>query len=204
MITKNILLLILAMCCLLPLQAAESATSLLERVADKIKGSKSTSASYTISADGHKQNGTIIIAGDRFRLSSPEINSWYDGKTQWTYSTHVGEINMSEPTPDELQQVNPFAIVNSFKNQYTASTLKSNSGEKKIRLTAVNNRNDIRNVVLTINSATLYPSKIELTMSNHKIVEIRLTNIRPGNTLPLSTFRFDASKYPGIPVVDLR
>ena len=51
MLTKNIILLILALCCLLPLHAAESATAVLDKAAAKIRASKSLSASYTITAD---------------------------------------------------------------------------------------------------------------------------------------------------------
>ncbi|WP_301904186.1 LolA-like putative outer membrane lipoprotein chaperone, partial [uncultured Duncaniella sp.] len=117
------------------IQGAETATSILDRASAKIRSDKSIAATYTISADGHLHSGTLTIAGDRFILTSPQISSWYDGKTQWTYSTQTGEVNITEPTPEELQQVNPFAIINSFRKLYKASLLKSPATEKKIKLT---------------------------------------------------------------------
>lgn len=204
MLTKNILLLLLALCCLLPLHAAESATGLLDKAAAKIRSAKSLSASYSISADGQSQSGTLTISGDRFTIASPQISSWYDGRTQWTYSTHVGEVNITEPTPEELQQVNPFAIINAFKTHYRASMLKSPAGEKKIRLTSTQANSDIHSVDLTLNAATLYPTRIILTMSNRRTVSISISSVKTGEALPVSFFRYDAKKHPGIPVVDLR
>lgn len=189
---------------ILTCNAAETATSILDKTAAKVKTSKSLTAKYVITADGHRQNGTLTICGDRFTISSPQISSWYDGKTQWTYSTQTGEVNITEPTPEELQQVNPFAIINSFRKSYKAALLKSPSTEKKIRLTALNQKNDIKSVVLTLAASTLYPTSIELTLSNRRVITIKVESVVAGNALPLSDFRFDAKKYPGIPVVDLR
>lgn len=184
--------------------AAESASQILDKAAAKIKAQKSIVASYSISADNHTQTGTLTLSGDRFMLSAPGLASWYDGRTQWTYSDHIGEVNVTEPTPEELQQVNPFAIINSFKRTYSATLLKSAAGEKKISLKANSKQSDIRGVVLTLNSSTLYPTLITLTMSNRKTVTIKINSIRPGGEITPSLFRFDPKKYPGVQVVDLR
>lgn len=186
------------------INAAETATQILDKAATKIRSAKTLKADYLITADGHRQNGSITIAGDRFIISSPQISSWYDGKTQWTYSTQTGEVNITEPTPEELQQVNPFAIVSSFKKLYKATLLKSPASEKKIQLTAINAKNDITKITLTLNASTLYPSAIELTMSNRRVVKVQVNNVSAGLPLPLSEFQFNPKKYPGVPMVDLR
>lgn len=186
------------------MQGAETAASVLDRASAKIRNDKSIVSTYTISADGHLQSGTLTIAGDRFILTSPQISSWYDGKTQWTYSTQTGEVNITEPTPEELQQVNPFAIINSFRKLYKASLLKAPASEKKIKLTASNPKSDIKSVVLALNASTLYPTSIELTMSNRRTVTIHVTSTKSGGLLPVTDFRFNPKKYPGVPVVDLR
>ena len=202
---KRILLLIAVITgCCSAVSGAETATSILDRASAKFKGEKSIQAAYTITTEGHKQSGTLTIAGDRFTIASPQISSWYDGKTQWTYSTQTGEVNITEPTPEELQQVNPFAIINSFRKLYKATLVKSPASEKVVRLTSVDPKNDIKSVVLTLNATTLYPTKIDLTMGNRRTVTIQVTSVKAGGQLPVSDFRFNPNKYPGIPVVDLR
>lgn len=188
----------------LPLSATQNATQILDKAAANAKSAKSLKASYTIIADGHRQSGTLTIAGDRFIISSPQISSWYDGKTQWTYSTQTGEVNITEPTPEELQQVNPFAIISSFRKLYKASLLKSAAGKHRISLTAINPKTDIKSVVLTLDSSSLYPTDIELTMGNKRKVGIKVNSVSAGLAIPVTDFRFDPKKHPGIPVVDLR
>ncbi len=201
---KHLLLLAIVFLSALTINAAETATGILNSSANKIKTAKSLVASYTITADGHTQDGIMTISGERFTISSPQMVSWYDGKTQWTYSSHTGEVNITEPTTDELQQINPFAIIRSFSKNYKAQMLKSASGSKKIKLTALSPKSDIKNVTLTINAKTLYPSRIDLTMGNRQNVAIQISAVEEGPTLPNTHFRFDAKKYPGVQVVDLR
>ncbi len=184
--------------------AVETASRILNSSANRIKSAKSLVASYVITADGHKQDGIMTISGERFTISSPQMVSWYDGKTQWTYTSHTGEVNITEPTAEELQQINPFAIIRSFSNNYKAQQLKSPAGTKKIRLTALSPKSDIKTVILTLNAKTLYPTRIDLTMGNRQSVAIQISAVEEGPTLPAANFRFDAKKYPGVQVVDLR
>lgn len=184
--------------------AAENATDILNSSANKIKAAKSLVASYTISADGHSQSGIMTIAGERFTISSLQMVSWFDGKTQWTYSAHTGEVNVTEPTAEELQQINPFEIIRTFSSKYKAQLLKSPAGSKKIRLTALSPKSDIKGVVLTLSTKTMFPTRIDLTMSNNQNVSIVISRVETGPTLPMSHFRFDPKQYPGVDVIDLR
>ncbi|MCM1075736.1 MAG: hypothetical protein NC411_00050 [Bacteroides sp.] len=202
---RHILILFSLMCGgISSIHAAETAASILDKASAKFSEAKSLMANYTITADGNTQSGQLVVAGDRFTLSSPQMSSWYDGKTQWTYSTHTGEVNITEPTPEELQQVNPFAIINSFRKQYKASLMNSASTVKKIKLNAINQKNDIKSVVLTLNATSLYPTRIELALGNRRVIRIDVNSVTAGSTLPQSEFRFNPKKFPGIPVVDLR
>ena len=114
---KRILILILAavsgLCA-----SAESADALLKSAAEKLNCAKSINASYRISAEGQTMKGYLTVSKNRFIIDSPQMKSWFDGKTQWTYSAEMGEVNITEPTDDELAQVNPFAILNTFRTKY--------------------------------------------------------------------------------------
>ena len=185
--------------------AASSGGALLQRCAAKIKSAPSLSVTYTVSADGNTAEGLLVLQGEMFTISTPGMVSWYDGKSQWTYSDQIGEVNVISPTAEEVQQINPFAIVKSFSSSYSSEQVKSSSaGVTTLRLTANNRKSDISSADVTINDKTLYPTRIVLTMSNRQKVTINIQNVKAGGKLPVSNFRFDAKRYPNVQVIDLR
>ncbi len=185
--------------------AASTGGALLQRCAAKIKSAPSLSVTYTVSADGNTAEGLLVLQGEMFTISTPGMVSWYDGKSQWTYSDQIGEVNVISPTAEEVQQINPFAIVKSFSSSYSSEQVKSSSaGMTTLRLTANNRKSDISSADVTINDKTLYPTRIVLTMSNRQKVTINIKNVKAGGKLPVSNFRFDAKRYPNVQVIDLR
>lgn len=185
--------------------AGESASDLLSRAAKSYRDAKSITATYSMTADGHTSSGKITIAGDRFHISSADLTAWYDGKTQWTYSPAINEVNITDPTREELEQINPFAVINAFRRNYKAAWQGNASGKlRKIVLTPNDAKADIRRVTLTINTSTLFPTEIVLTLADKRSLTLRVSSASKGNALPLSTFRFEKSKMPRAAVVDLR
>ena len=190
--------------CVAAICAADSPAQILRRSADKLKSAKSLHITYTATADGYTYEGTLVTQGNMFTISSPQMKSWYDGKTQWTYSSQIGEVNIITPTAEEVRQINPIAIISSFTNDYTVTALKSPAGTSSVLLTAKNRKADIRSADITIDNKSLYPTRILLTMSNNQTVTIDIKDIKAGDVIPADNFRFNKSRYPGVQVVDLR
>lgn len=183
---------------------AVNAGVIIKKCAEKIRSSKSLIVDYTLTSGSQTMTGSLTMAGDCFHLSTPQVKSWYDGKTQWTYSTQIGEVNVTEPTSDELAQINPFAILESFSSYYVASTSKSSGGETSVSLTPKGKKSDIAKVLVTINDHSLYPSAIQLTLRGGQTFDIKVKSVTPGGLLSASKFKFNRAEYPGIQVVDLR
>ena len=110
----------------------------------------------------------------------------------------------TNPTADELQQINPFAIISSFRNNFNASLLNSPKGSFKIQLTPKKSNQSIKKVELTLNSSTYFPSLIVITAKNNTKATIKVKTINAGGVQSASTFTFNAKKYPGVEIVDLR
>lgn len=184
--------------------AATSAADILAKCAAKIKSAPSLYVTYTVKADGHSSDGQLVLQGDMFTISSPEMRSWYDGKTQWTYASQIGEVNIITPTPEEVRQINPLAIIKTFSTDYTSQPLKAPAGKTAVRLKAKNSKADITSADITIDDKTLYPTAITLAMSNNQKVTLTIRSVNSGPKLPASDFRFDKTRFPGVNVVDLR
>lgn len=182
-----------------------TAEDILDSATQKYQSAKSLTATFTVTESGNAVNGTIIVSGDRFNVTTPEMSIWYDGRTQWTYSASTQEVNITEPTAEELQQVNPFAIINSFRNAYNATIIKSESGKHVLQLTPRSSQYpNIRRVILTLSSNTLLPSEIKISTENNSEITIKTDHIAVGKALPASTFTFDGKKFPQAEIIDLR
>ena len=185
--------------------AAESASQLLERAAKTISTAPCVSAKYSlITTDGSKSAGAITISGNRFLMDAGQMKVWYDGKTQWSYNTAAAEVNITEPSATELQQINPLLIIQSFKTNYTVNPIKATPKDTTITLDAKNPNADIPTVILTLNTKTSLPSEITIKMASGQSVSIRINSISVGKKLSDSSFRFQPSNYPGVELIDLR
>lgn len=184
--------------------ATPTAQQVLDNCNDKIKSSMSLIVTYTLTADGHSTDGQLTISGDRFTISSPDMMSWYDGKTQWTYARQIGEVNIITPTSEELQQINPFAIIRSFSANYTKSIVSENASTTTLMLKPQKSGGDITMAKITVGNSSWLPTHITLGLSNGHNVEIAIKKIDKGGALPSTFFRFNKNKFPGVQVVDLR
>lgn len=102
---KRACLLTLLLCMVLPfaVQAQNRATRLLEKVVNRIDSQKGTTLSFIIRQSGAPEaEGKIEIQNRRFTIVLPEMSTWFDGTTQWTYLQSTQEVNISTPTPGRV------------------------------------------------------------------------------------------------------
>lgn len=187
------------------LYAQHTADGLLQQIAAKLTQPRQVEAKYTITGNGGSTSGSILLSGNRFRMTSPQLITWFDGKTQWTYGVAQQEVNITEPTAEELQQVNPLLIINSFRRNYTAHIEKAPAGVKRVSLKAKSAKAGISRAVVTVSAATLMPQEIQVTMSNRRTLTIKISGVKTSASAPAaSAFKFNAKAYPKAEIVDLR
>lgn len=147
----------------------------------------------------------MVLSSDRFNISAKGYQIWYDGKTQWTLNEGENEVTVTEPTPSELEQINPFAILNSFRRAYDVSfASKSQPGTTTLVLQAKSLKAQISKVEITINSSTYVPEKIILVGSQGQSTKINITSFTKGGVISDEAFHFSAAKHPEIEINDMR
>lgn len=205
-ISHTIKLFLLSLLLIAPLSAvaAENAGSLVDRISQKMKSMKSAEVVFTISSHQGHENGRMTLGGNAFVIETPSLSTWYDGTTQWSYAKSQREVTITNPTNAEISEVNPLLILNSIKQHYTPTLLKGSKTAKVIKLTARQKNSPIATAVLTVNSSSLYPQSILLTLSNRQTISIKISSIKSGNALPRSKFQFNKRLYPGVEIIDLR
>ena len=186
--------------------AQDDATELLERAAASIRASEGIKATFTVQVQGVASEGTIYLRGEKFKLETEGVTTWFDGTTQWTLVDDTEEVNISEPTAEELQSINPYAWLSLYKEGYAVRfTSGANEGERSILMTTAKSRLDMQSIVLVINERTLVP--VRLTMAGRGGQDVAVIFIHSYDARQHyedTLFTYPADKYPEVEVVDLR
>ena len=100
-----------------------NAQEVLDKTAARLSPENGIKANFKADnfANGELQgstSGTMCIQGEKFQMTTPEIVTWYNGETQWSYVKANEEVNVSTPTPEEKLNMNPYAVIHLYKNGY--------------------------------------------------------------------------------------
>lgn len=196
-----LLVLILFLSVSLSAQKDKQAREILDKTANALQQAGGTRATF-----GGTGNGTLLLKGNQFYLNSGGIQSWFDGKTQWSYLESSEEVNVSNPTPEELQTINPYALLSIYKNgyNYKYAGTKSRNGKQGFEVILTpENKQDITSITLFV-SQTYQPLYIKVEQNNKSANEIIVTSYQTNQPLDNATFKFDKKKFPNAEVIDLR
>lgn len=196
-----LLVLILFLSVSLSAQKDKQAREILDKTTNALQQAGGIRATF-----GGTGNGTLLLKGNRFYLNSGGIQSWFDGKTQWSYLESSEEVNVSNPTPEELQTINPYALLSIYKNgyNYKYAGTKSRNGKQGFEVILTpENKQDITSITLFV-SQTYQPLYIKVEQNNKSANEIIVTSYQTNQPLDNATFKFDKKKFPNAEVIDLR
>ena len=100
---------------------AQSAAQVVNKVLEGYNRSHGISATFNVANAQGTSAGTIDMMGKKYRILSKDMKCWFDGKTQWTYSSVTGEVNVTTPTAAEIAQSHPYSIISSLSEQCSLS-----------------------------------------------------------------------------------
>lgn len=183
---------------------AQTPSAMLDKCITATNAGGGVTANYSITSNQGTSNGTIAMQGNKFRIISPDAKSWYDGKTQWSWSPVTGEVNITSPTPDELQMANPIAAANHFKANFNMKRAKAKTADTYVIKFTPKKKDNIKTLWLYFDEKTSLLRTARFEMKDKSVYTIRITNYKHKQLSP-STFTFDKSQVPaGTQVVDLR
>lgn len=174
-------------------------------ILDKTVSSISNSGGIKINFKG-TNNGTLLIKGDKFYLNSGEIQTWFDGKTQWSYVKNANEVNITNPTLEDLQAVNPYYLLSSYRKGYNYKYIgeKSIGGKAAYEILLTPEKKDqIENITIFI-TKNYQPISINIKVKNQGTNDFQITNYNTKQNFGDIVFRFEKKKFPDVEVIDLR
>lgn len=193
---------------------AQDAVSILDKAAATYEESNGLTAHFTMQTRSDVQQvsesfeGTIHIKGDKFVLMTPDMTTWFDGTTQWSYVERTEEINVTTPTGEDLQTTNPAILLRSYKKGFTAtykgeSTAPNGKAAYDVELVP-KKKGDIIRVELQVEKFSSLPASIAVYAKNGISTTVRITRMETGVNQPDAFFVFNEKAYPDAEIIDLR
>ncbi|BEG99390.1 LolA-like putative outer membrane lipoprotein chaperone [Bacteroides sedimenti] len=160
-------------------------------------------ATFSIRTGGERTNGVLQLKNNKFVLNTNDAITWFDGKTQWSYLKHSDEVNISNPSQEELQSMNPYTMLNIYKTGFNYKYNGMVGNNHKITLTPLNKKEAISRITLLISKNNYQPQQIIVEQQNNKS-EIIITGYQTNQSYSESLFKFNKKNYPNAEVIDLR
>jgi outer membrane lipoprotein-sorting protein len=150
-------------------------------------------------------NGSIIISKDQYRLELPDNITWFNGAASWNYLKAEKEVTITKPDKkDDTFLGRPSAIFSLYKKGYKSRLIEDKDNSSIVDLYPEDIKSDLVRIRLVIGKPGFdlvgaeYKRKDGLTI--YLVVNKYDLKMKPDP----ATFVFDANKYKGVEVVDMR
>ena len=207
---KNYLFLLVSFLCL-TLSAKNDGMKILDEAAKRIEkyGDVCVKFKATVFKGNEEQGrmeGQMNLQGMKYYLNTPELVTWYNGTTQWTLVPDNKEVNITNPTIEEIQSVHPYSFLSLYKNGYDIR-VKDNKlrghDVYEVHLTAKKKSMSLQEIYVDVRKSdyTLYCIRVR---QGNVWNRISLETIQGGLQFSESDFTFKKEEYPDYEIIDLR
>ncbi|HTN47115.1 MAG TPA: outer membrane lipoprotein carrier protein LolA [Flavipsychrobacter sp.] len=189
------------------------AKSVLDAASKKMNALKSLKANFSLSVKGangktaQNKKGSFSMKGNKYRVTMADQEIICDGKTQWTYVKASNEVQVSSYNPSEAT-VSPTKLFTNFYDKeyaYTYGGAKTFAGKSVdiIEMTPKSTAKQFKKVSLAIDKSSVIAGG-DVLEKNGNQYHYEVSGFTPNAAVTDATFTFDAKKYPGVEIVDLR
>lgn len=189
------------------------AEKLLEKISKRYKAFKSIKADFVYTLENkqeksqEKQKGNILVKGNKFRLDVANQIIICDNKTIWTYSREINEVQISnyDPKKAAIRLDDIFTMYGKgFLYKQIETKKEGNRELVHIELTPKDKKKNYYKIKVWVDKTNSTIISSQVFDKNGSIHTYTVTNQVPNLVFQDNQFSFDAKKFPGCEVVDLR
>jgi outer membrane lipoprotein-sorting protein len=185
------------------------ASSLLDEVSKKAKSFKSIKVDFIYSMENTKakineeKTGTLLVSGDKYKMSAAGQTVICDGKTIWTYIKESNEVqvNALENKDDALT---PSKLLTSYNSNYKSKIIKSADPAVESIELIPNTSKNFTKAILGIDKAKKQVKSFTIYDKNGNTFSYKIKNYLTDTPVTDADFTFDAKKFPGVEIIDMR
>lgn len=187
------------------------ATALLDEVSTKTKSYKSIKVDFSVSMVNAKARineekvGTLWLSGDKYKMTASGQTIFCDGKTIWTYIPESNEVqvNLLDNKDDAMT---PSKLLTSYNANYKSRIVKEKNGDPGTEYVELipNASKNFTKAILGIDKAKKQIKSFVLSDKSGNTYTYKIKSFITNTPVTNADFTFDASKFPGVEVIDMR
>jgi outer membrane lipoprotein-sorting protein len=189
------------------------ALEILEAMGEKYKSIPSYEANFSSTLTNDVENikeefrGKLTVKGEKYRISLPEQEVINNGVTVWTYLPEVKEVNIDNYDKNS-GDINPLKIYEIYQKDFKYLYIqdKTEDGVVCEEVDLVPEKKDAQyfKIKLLIKKKDKVIHSITMFDKGGNRFKYTITKFAPNTSIADNYFTFDAKKYPGVEVIDLR
>jgi outer membrane lipoprotein carrier protein len=149
--------------------------------------------------------GSIILSKDKYKLILGENIVWFNGETNWNYLNEEKEVTITKPDKkDHSFQNRPSEIFSMYKSGYKSRLIEEKPDSYLIDLYPEDIKSELVRVRLSINKPDLNLISMEYKRSDGLVITLKVTKYDLTQKPDPSSFVFQADKYKGAEINDMR
>jgi outer membrane lipoprotein carrier protein len=209
--TTVTIILVLSLFPTLQSQVDPAAVKVLDQFSAQARAAPSVSMTFsllTVDAIENRRDtieGSLILSGNKYRLTLPESTTWFNGTDTWNYMPSVKEVTITRPEAgDNSFFSKPSLLYSMHREGYKPRMVEEKATEYIIDLYPEDISTDMIRIRLIIARPSLTLKSAEYKTRNGVTMTLKAKDyslkLRPDGQF----FVFDPSKIKGIEIIDMR
>jgi outer membrane lipoprotein carrier protein len=156
------------------------------------------------------EKGQILVMGDKYKLTTGQLEKYNDGNTVWTYYREFNEVNIENYVPGETE-LSPNYIFSAYKKNFKyGMESEMNIGMRPSFVIRLEPESPEKSPI-QFQWLKVYIDKVDYTLWGWQTLDktgntytVKVNGFDPFSGATDAMFRFEESKHPGVSVSDLR
>lgn len=196
-------------------QQDPEAAAILERLSEKTRSGSGIMIDFSVKLEDRQRGitdsfeGSILMHGEKYKLELLDTETYFDGKSVYTFLKDVNEVMISDPEEDEANIFsNPLTLMTLYERNFrfrlrgeissggkTLYEIDLHPEEREVEFHTIKlfigkEKTQIDSAVISGKDGTIYTLKVENFVEDVNVTE--------------TDFTFDPEKHPGVEIIDLR
>jgi outer membrane lipoprotein carrier protein len=185
------------------------ATALLDEVSAKAKAYKSIKVDFSYTMENTKakineeRTGSLLLSGDKYKMSAAGQTVICDGKIIWTYIKESNEVQINT-LENKDEALTPSKLLTSYNSNYKSKIIKSADPTTESVELIPNISKNFTKAILVIDKAKKQVKSFTLYDKSGNSFTYKIKSYLTDTPVVAADFTFEEKKFPGVEVIDMR